>query len=153
MFIQGVNIYSNMSLKHSIQNLCTFNNSTKKCNGFFYKVSFTIHANETFFKQHWFYFYGNGTTTETYVTGKYPVLPFSVPSYQLSSILVFRLIVSPSLKLSSPGLSASKSYSAWQEGMTGGPRVGVVAGDGLGDGVGFDPQAESPPKAGLQRKE
>jgi len=57
-------------------------------------------------------FYGNGTNTETYVTGKYPVLPFIVPSYQLSSILVFRLMVSPSLKLSSPGLSASKSYSA-----------------------------------------
>jgi hypothetical protein len=36
--------------------------------------------------------------------------------------------------------------------MTGGPRVGVVAGDGLGEGVGFDPQAESPPKAGLHRK-
>ena len=36
--------------------------------------------------------------------------------------------------------------------MTGGPREGVVAGDGLGDGVGFDPQADESPNAGLKNR-
>jgi endophilin-A len=83
-------------LKHSIQNLCTFNITTK-CNGF---NTYTIHVQD--FKPK--LIYGNGTNTETKVTGKYPVSPFNVPSYQLSSILVFRLMVSPSLKLSPPVL-------------------------------------------------
>lgn len=53
--------------------------------------------------------------------------------------------MSPSLKPNSPALSASKSYKARQQGLE--LRVGVVAGEGLGDTAGA-PQAESP-KAGL----
>jgi hypothetical protein len=40
--------------------------------------------------------HGNGTTTCTYVTGKYPVRPLVLPSYQFSSTLFSSIIVSPS---------------------------------------------------------
>lgn len=60
------------------------------------------------------------------------------------------MMTSPSLKPSSPALSASKSYSARQQGWD--ERVGVEAGDGLGETAGAVPQAESP-KAGLVREE
>jgi len=53
---------------------------------------------------------------------------------------------SPSLKPSSPADSASKSYKALQQGPD--DRVGVVAGDGLGERSGGAPQADAP-KAGL----
>jgi len=56
---------------------------------------------------------------------------------------------SPSLKPNSPADSASKSYKALQHGCD--ARVGVVAGEGLGDTAGA-PQAESP-KAGLVLEE
>ena len=56
---------------------------------------------------------------------------------------------SPSLKLSSLAHLASKSYKALQHGCD--ARVGVVAGEGLGETAGA-PQAESP-KAGLVLEE
>ena len=51
------------------------------------------------------------------------------------------MMTSPSLKPSSPALSASKSYSARQQGWD--ERVGVEAGDGLGETAGAVPQAGS----------
>lgn len=43
-------------------------------------------------------YWGNGTSIWTYETGKYPVLPLTVPSYQFSSIRLTSIIVSPSCK-------------------------------------------------------
>ncbi len=54
--------------------------------------------------------------------------------------------MSPSLKDSSAGFCASKSYKAWQEGCA--LRVGVETGEGRGEGAGCGFQAFSP-DAGL----
>ena len=54
--------------------------------------------------------------------------------------------MSPSLKDSSAGFSASKSYKAWQEGCA--LRVGVETGEGRGEGAVCGFQAFSP-EAGL----
>lgn len=79
--------------------------------------------------------HGMGTRMVTYVIGKYPVLPFSIPSNQLSSTFCLRWITSPSLNPSSPGFSGSKSYKACAVGWA--ALVGVVAGECLGEGDGL----------------
>lgn len=70
--------------------------------------------------------------------GKKPELPCSIPSYQLSSILLVKVMMSPSLKPSSPSFSGSKSYSARQEGWSSGAgesvdtRLEIYQGDKTG---------------------
>lgn len=50
--------------------------------------------------------------------GKKPDWPWSIPSYQFSSIWLVRVIISPSLNPSSPSFSGSKSYRARQHGWS-----------------------------------
>lgn len=50
--------------------------------------------------------------------GKKPDWPWSIPSYQFSSIWLVRVMISPSLNPSSPSFSGSKSYRARQHGWS-----------------------------------